>query len=147
MLPLRSLPLARFPSNPLLLENPCPPPCPRLGRSMMRCLYRELPIHRVTTHTNSSRTEDRFTRNYGVKCGDFARKPAAISMIHDVDRLSLGPAHAVLKAWLKSKVWARGNTFQWPDFKMTAAEITSATQKAHECWLEGYVLRLSSLQS
>ena len=67
-------------------------------------------------------------------------------MIHDVDRLSLGPAHAVLKAWLKSKVWARGNTFQWPDFKMTAAEITFATQKAHECWLEGYVLRLSSLQ-
>ena len=87
----------------------------------------------------SSRSEDRFTRYYEIQFGDFARNEVTVSRIHDVDRLSLRQAHAVLEAWLKSKVWASGITFQWLDFKMTAEEITSAAQKAHQCWLEGYV--------
>ena len=86
----------------------------------------------------SSRSEDRFTRYYEIQFGDFARNEVTVSRIHDVDRLSLGQAHAVLEAWLKSKVWPSGNSFQWPDFGMTAEEITSATKKAHKSWLDGY---------
>ena len=107
---------------------------------MLRCLYDKLPLDRVTKHTKSSRTEDQFVRNYAIKFGVMARELAAVDKINDVERLNLSQAQDVLHAWLKSKVWANGNSFQWQGFHMTAEEITTATKKAHRSWLAGYVL-------
>ena len=101
---------------------------------MMRCLYRRLPLDIITKPTKSSKSEDRFARNYGPKFATFAREQDAVRMVGDAVRIRSDLILAVLRSWFRSKVNDQSNTFQWEGFVMTSADISRTTARACADW-------------
>ena len=106
---------------------------------MMRCLYRHLPLDRITKPTASSASVDRFARNYGRKFATFAKESRAVHMVGHAPRIRSDLILAVTQSWFSAKVNERHNTFQWEGFVMTSADIERTTTKACAEWLEGYM--------
>ena len=106
---------------------------------MMRVLHRHLPLHRITKPTKASKSEEQFARNYGVRFAIFARERNAIHVVVGIERICKDRIREVLLNWLRSKVYATGNSFQWDGFVMSADEITRTTEMAVSDWLNGWM--------
>ena len=105
---------------------------------MMRCLFRCLPLDRITKQTNSSMSEDCFARKSGRKFATCAEERDAVGSICNVRRIRKDAILRIVRRWLNSKVGERWNTFQWEGFTMSRDELASVTGKAHADWLAGY---------
>jgi hypothetical protein len=106
---------------------------------MMRMLHRNLPLLLITKQTKASKNAEQFARNYGVKFSSFARERNAIHVVDGIERICKDRIREALINWLRSKVWATGNSFQWDGFVMSADEITRTTEMAVSDWLNGWV--------
>lgn len=105
----------------------------------LRCLHKRLPLQMITNPTRTAHDVDRFARVYGAKLAVFAADMNAVETIDNVKRIRVDECLAVLRRWVNLKVDEHKNTFQWEGFKMTQAEISSATEKAYAEWIEGYM--------
>ena len=105
---------------------------------MLRCLYRHLPLERITKPTKSSKSEDIFARNYGRKFATYIREYEAVVWTGRCWRVRTDMMLPLVRSWFETKVTESGNTFQWVGFKMETTELFRITGIAHDDWLAGY---------
>ena len=105
---------------------------------MLRKLYPRLPLHKITTHTNVSRTENGFVRKHGVRFAAFIRAQDAAVREPQGLRARSDRMLEMVRKWLHTKVWSDGNYFGWLGFAMKRDEISRVTFVAHAEWFEGY---------
>ena len=120
---------------------PCPPQAkPKLSEDfhfLMRCLYSYLPKPEVATR--SSKTENRFAQQYGLKFGTFAHTKGYECFLEGEQPLPEDQGFNALHEWLTDKVIGQKEPFGWKDYSLTLEQIRSVCTQASEDWQEGWV--------